>query len=72
MTEPTHREILDRVIKVEVRQDEHAKIANEVRDDVKDIKKAQTKMIGFFAGAAAAVSVFWVAGLAIVKWVKGV
>jgi len=73
----SHRDIVERVAKVEERvirveaiQDGHAALAKEVRDDVKDIKKTLTRMVGFSAGVAAAVSVIWIAILGAWNWIK--
>ena len=78
MDDVTHKDILarvahveERVIRVEVTQESHSAVAKEVRDDVKEIKKTLTRMVGFSAGVAAAVSVIWIAILGAWNWVKG-
>ena len=77
MVDVSHRDILDkidnvqeRVVRVETRQQEHSKLAGEVREDVKEIKKTLTRMVGFSAGVAAAVSVIWIAILGAWNWIK--
>ncbi len=73
----THREILDRIsdvegrlVRVETRQQAHSELAHEVRDDVKEIKRTVTRMVGFGAGVAAAISVVWIAAVAAWNWIR--
>lgn len=73
----THRDILnrvgaveERVVRVETIQKSHAELAQEVRDDVKEVKKAVTRMVGFGAGVAAAISVLWIALVAAWNWIR--
>lgn len=73
----THKDILDRVgrveervVRVETTQHANAAIAKEVRDDVKELKKAMTRMVGFGAGVAAAISVLWVLLVAGWNWIR--
>ena len=61
---------LERLARLEQRQEELMRIVRENHADLKEVKESLTRWKGIAGGIAIAISCLWAVAIAIVEWIK--